>query len=158
MEKQGEHGLVVDAMEIMEILPHRYPMLLIDTVLEYKAGVYTVAKKQFTYGEAYFQGHYPENPIVPGTILLEGLSQTATFAILSGEKRGGQSALYRSKQIALFQGGRSGRLRYLQGGDYKEQTWTLERERRGRIGRAGVYQCGNDICKWKRCIGTQQEG
>lgn len=92
----------MDTMEIMKILPHRYPMLLIDTVLEYEAGVYTVAKKQFTYDEAYFQGHYPEKPIVPGTILLEGLSQTASFAILSGEKRGGQSALYGSKQITLF--------------------------------------------------------
>lgn len=152
MEKQGESGLVIDAMGIMEVLPHRDPMLLIDTVLEYKAGVYTVAKKQFTCGEAYFQGHYPQKPIVPGTILLEGLSQTATFAILSGEKRGGQSAVYRSKQIALFQGGRSGRLRYLQGRDHKEQTWPLECERRGNVGRAGMHQCGNDVCKWKRCI------
>lgn len=102
MEKQGEIGLVIDAMGIMEVLPHRYPMLLIDTVLEYKAGVYTVAKKQFTCGEAYFQGHYPEKPIVPGTILLEGLSQTATFAILSGEKRGGSLLFTGVNRLRFF--------------------------------------------------------
>lgn len=92
----------MDTMEIMKILPHRYPMLLIDTVLEYEAGVYAVAKKQFTYGEAYFQGHYPENPIVPGTILLEGLSQTATFAILSGEKRGGSLLFTGVNRLRFF--------------------------------------------------------
>lgn len=89
MEKQCKQGVTIDAMEIMKILPHRYPMLLIDIVFEYDAGIYAVAKKLFSCNEVYFQGHYPKKPIVPGTLLLEGLSQTATFAILSGENRGG---------------------------------------------------------------------
>lgn len=90
MGKQCKQRVTIDAMEIMKILPHRYPMLLIDAVLEYEAGIYAIAKKLFSCNEACFQGHYPEKPIVPGTLLLEGLSQTATFAILSGENlRGG---------------------------------------------------------------------
>lgn len=89
MGKQCKQGATIDAMEIKKILPHRYPMLLIDTILEYDAGIYAVAKKSFSCNEAYFQGHYPEKPIVPGTLLLEGLSQTATFAILSRENWGG---------------------------------------------------------------------
>lgn len=93
---------MVDAVDIMEVLPHRYPMLLIDAVLECEAGAYAVAKKAFTYNEPYFQGHYPQKPIVPGTFLLEGLSQTATYALLSGVG-GGYPALYRGKQNASFQ-------------------------------------------------------
>lgn len=88
MEKQDKQNIIADVMDIMEILPHRYPMLLIDAVLEYEAGVFAVAKKEFSYNEPFFQGHYPKKPIVPGTLLLEGLSQAAAFAILSGE--GGQ--------------------------------------------------------------------
>lgn len=87
MEGQDKQETVTDVMGIMKILPHRYPMLLIDAVPEYEAGCFAVAKKLFSYNEAYFQGHYPRKPIVPGTLLLEGLSQTASFAILSGESR-----------------------------------------------------------------------
>lgn len=88
MEKHTDQNVVLDVMGIMEILPHRYPMLLIDAVLDYEAGSFTIAKKLFSCNEAYFVGHYPQNPIVPGTVLLEGLSQAAAFTILSGEKSG----------------------------------------------------------------------
>lgn len=94
MVKQGKQNIMADVMDIMEILPHRYPMLLIDAVLEYEAGIFAVAKKEFSYNEPYFQGHYPRKPIVPGTLLLESLSQTATFAILSGESGGEDSLLF----------------------------------------------------------------
>lgn len=93
MEKQQEHNKVVSTEEIMKVLPHRFPMLLIDTILEYEAGSYAIAKKVFSYTESYFAGHYPKHPIVPGTILLESLSQTASFAILSGGGRETEGSL-----------------------------------------------------------------
>lgn len=102
MEKQCKQGVTIDAMEIMKILPHRYPMLLIDIVFEYDAGIYAVAKKLFSCNEVYFQGHYPKKPIVPGTLLLEGLSQTATFAILSGENRGGSLLFTGVSRLRFF--------------------------------------------------------
>lgn len=89
MENQEEQNRVISTEEIMETLPHRFPMLLLDTVLQYEAGSCAIAKKAFSYTEPYFVGHYPKRPIVPGTLLLEALSQTAAFAILSGKYRGG---------------------------------------------------------------------
>lgn len=89
MENQEEQNRVISTEEIMEILPHRFPMLLLDTVLKYEAGNCAIAKKAFSYTESYFAGHYPKHPIVPGTLLLEALSQTAAFAILSGKYGGG---------------------------------------------------------------------
>lgn len=115
MEKQRKQVVMADAMDIMKILPHRYPMLLIDAIIEYEAGAFAVGRKRFSYNEPYFQGHYPKQPIVPGTILLEGLSQAASFAILSGEIRGGQPAVHRSRRAAFLPGGFPRRLRYLQG-------------------------------------------
>lgn len=94
MERQTKQGVSADAIDIMKILPHRYPMLLIDAVLEYEAGSFAVARKTFSYNEAYLQGHYPKQPIVPGTVLLEGLSQAAAFAILSGRNGGADCLLF----------------------------------------------------------------
>ena len=79
----GKQDKMTGIIGIKEVLPHRYPMLMIDAVLEYEAGVRAVSKKVFSYNEAFFPGHYPDHPIVPGTLLLESLSQTASFAILS---------------------------------------------------------------------------
>lgn len=84
------------AIQIMKVLPHRYPMLLIDTVEECVPGEFAVAKKNFSYDAAYIQGHYPENPIVPGTVLLESLTQTASYTVLSAEHGGGNPFVYRS--------------------------------------------------------------
>lgn len=67
--------------EIRELLPHRYPFLLVDKVLELEAGKRVVAQKNVSANEPFFQGHFPEYPIMPGVLIVEALAQTAGLAV-----------------------------------------------------------------------------
>lgn len=78
--------------EIMGILPHRHPFLLIDKVEDHVPGEYCIAYKNFTYDEYFFKGHFPDMPIVPGVITLEALAQTGAVAILSMDEFKGKVA------------------------------------------------------------------
>jgi 3-hydroxyacyl-[acyl-carrier-protein] dehydratase len=71
----------MEIKEILQYLPHRYPFLLIDRVLELEPGKRIVALKNVAINEPFFQGHFPDNPIMPGVMILEALAQAA--AILS---------------------------------------------------------------------------
>ena len=66
---------MLDVMQIQEILPHRFPFLLIDRVTEIDAGKSIKAYKNITIGEQIFQGHFPGHPIYPGVMIIEGLAQ-----------------------------------------------------------------------------------
>ena len=68
--------------EIMEIIPHRQPFLLIDTVEELEPGVRAVAKKCVSYNEPFFAGHFPQEPVMPGVLIIEALAQAGCVAML----------------------------------------------------------------------------
>ena len=75
-----------DIKEIMKVLPHRYPFLLVDKVLEMEAGKRIVSIKNVSINEPFFQGHFPEFPIMPGVLLIEAMAQTGGIMVLSSEK------------------------------------------------------------------------
>ena len=78
----------MDIHEILEYLPHRYPMLLVDRVLEVIPGERIVALKNVSFNEPFFPGHYPHHPVMPGVLVVEALAQAA--AILSFKTMGGR--------------------------------------------------------------------
>lgn len=78
----------MDIHEILEYLPHRNPMLLVDRVLEVVPGERIVALKNVSINEPFFPGHYPHHPVMPGVLVIEALAQTA--AILSFKTMGGK--------------------------------------------------------------------
>jgi 3-hydroxyacyl-[acyl-carrier-protein] dehydratase len=84
----------LQAAEIMRILPHRYPFLLIDRVLELEPGKRVVAIKNVTANEPQFTGHFPERPILPGVLMVEALAQTGAVAVLSLPEYAGKLALF----------------------------------------------------------------
>lgn len=69
--------------EIMEIIPHRYPFLLVDKVIEVEEGKRAVGIKNVTINEPFFQGHFPGNPIMPGVLMVEAMAQVGLIAIKS---------------------------------------------------------------------------
>ena len=85
----------MDIGEIMKYLPHRYPMLLIDRVVEFQLGKSLVAIKNVSYNEPYFQGHFPNRPVMPAVIILEAMAQATGILVLrSMDKLPGEKSIY----------------------------------------------------------------
>ncbi|WP_101842403.1 3-hydroxyacyl-ACP dehydratase FabZ [Halobacillus sp. Marseille-P3879] len=85
---------MLDIQEIKEIIPHRYPFLLIDQVEELEEGQYAVAYKNVTVNEPFFQGHFPDYPVMPGVLITEALAQTGAVAMLKKEENQGKLAFF----------------------------------------------------------------
>jgi len=85
---------MLNSHEIMEIIPHRFPFLLIDRVLEFEPGVSAVAIKNVSVNEVHFLGHFPSEHVMPGVLIVEALAQTGAVAILSLEENKGKIAYF----------------------------------------------------------------
>ena len=87
-------ALPLEAADIMRIIPHRYPFLLIDRVVELEPGKRVVAMKSVTANEPQFTGHFPGRPIMPGVLMVEALAQAGAVAVLSLPDYRGKLALF----------------------------------------------------------------
>lgn len=93
---------VLNIKQIMEIIPHRQPFLLIDTIEELEVGVRAVAKKCVSYNEPYFAGHFPNEPVMPGVLILEAMAQAGAVAILGKPENQGKTAYFAGINNAKF--------------------------------------------------------
>jgi 3-hydroxyacyl-[acyl-carrier-protein] dehydratase len=118
---------MLTTQEIMAIIPHRYPFLLLDRILELEPGKRALGEKLVTIGEPFFQGHFPNYPIMPGVLIIEALAQTASVAALSLPEFAGKIGLFAGIDNARFK-------RAVRPGDTLRLEVTLDKMRRG-IGR-----------------------
>ena len=93
---------MLDINEIMKILPHRYPFLLVDRIEEMEVGKRVVGYKNVTINEPFFQGHFPGFPVMPGVLVIEAMAQVGAAAILSMPEYEGKIALFAGIDKARF--------------------------------------------------------
>ncbi len=93
---------LLNTSQIMEIIPHRQPFLLLDTVEELEPGRRARARKCVTYNEPFFAGHFPNEPVMPGVLIVEAMAQAGAVAMLSQPDKKGKTAYFAGIQSAKF--------------------------------------------------------
>lgn len=94
----------IDVNRIMEMIPHRYPILLVDRLLEFTPGEKAVGLKNVTINEPHFQGHFPKFPVMPGVLIVEAMAQTSAILVVQtlGKEAEGKLVYFMSIESAKF--------------------------------------------------------
>lgn len=93
---------MLNTRQIMDIIPHRHPFLLVDRIEELEPGIRAVGVKAVTYDEPYFSGHFPVEPVMPGVLQIEACAQVGAVAILSLDENKGKTAYFGGISSARF--------------------------------------------------------
>lgn len=93
---------LLNASQIMEIIPHRQPFMLLDTIEELEPGKRVRARKCVSYNEPYFAGHFPQEPVMPGVLIIEAMAQAGAVAMLSQPEMKGKTAYFAGINSAKF--------------------------------------------------------
>ena len=129
--------------EIQEILPHRYPFLLVDRITDYEPGKYAKGVKCVSANEMQFLGHFPGKPVMPGVLIIEALAQTGAVAILSEEENKGKIAFFGGINKCRFK-------KQVEPGDVLELSCEI-------ISRRGPVGVGNAVAKVNGKIAASAE-
>ena len=141
----------LDSNQIAEILPHRYPFALVDRIVDGEEGQWARGIKCVSVNEQFFCGHFPQEHIMPGVLILEAMAQVGAVALLSLPENRGKIALFGGVKNARFK-------RKVTPGDVLEMTCTLVRRR----GPVGIGSCvatvgGETACTAELIFAVQQE-
>ena len=141
----------LDSNQIAKILPHRYPFALVDRIVDGEEGQWARGIKCVSVNEQFFCGHFPQEHIMPGVLILEALAQVGAVALLSLPENRGKIALFGGVKNARFK-------RKVIPGDVLEMTCTLTRRR----GPVGIGSCeamvnGEIACTAELIFAVQQE-
>ena len=139
MTTENRPSRIIESNEIMKLLPHRYPFLLVDRVVDYQEGEWLKAIKNISVNEPCFTGHFPEQPILPGVLILEALAQSmGILAFKTLELSGNELFYFAGIDEARFK-------RPVVPGDQMELYVEVIRERRGITAFTGVATVNGEV-------------
>ena len=124
--------------DIRKILPHRYPFLLVDRIIEIEEGKKAVGIKNVTANEPFFKGHFPDNPIMPGVLLVEALAQVAGIAVMNIEEFKGKLGLFTGIDKCRFK-------KVVRPGDQLVLEVLIDSIKMGLVKAKGVAKVGDEV-------------
>ena len=128
----------IDIQRLMQLLPHRYPFLLVDRIIEARGDSFGIGIKNVTINEPYFQGHFPGHPVMPGVLQLEAMAQVAGIVMLKTAENSGKIAYFMSAEDVKWR-------KPVQPGDVLVIEVEMTKMR-GKIGKAkGVCKVRGDV-------------
>lgn len=132
---------MIDINDIMKVLPHRPPFLLIDRIEEVVHGERVVAIKNVTMNEPYFVGHFPSEPVMPGVLIVEAMAQAGAYAVLSMDEYKGKTAYFGGIDKAKF------RRKVVPGDTLRIEVDIIKLKSIAGVGKAVAYVDGKKACE-----------